>query len=730
MRDVLRLIVATAVLLFSLGASAGVPYQVADVNPGKSGSTPANLTAASGLLYFVATDPAGLALYRTDGTASGTLALTRLSAPDLFRAGAVGNDIFFQRAGDIWKSDGTPGGTMLADNFGGGRNRYLPAGFTSAGGRVFIVMPDDDGSGYNLWSLESFDGAAVPLERKPARFPDLTTLAPFRGGWFWASSLTNVLFTSDGTRAGTHLFMHVPSISNVPEAAVGVAGGYAYFTAALGQIQLWKTNGRPEETVPVANLESWSYGSAAVGSTLYFVTSDASHGMELWKTNATANGTQLVKDINPGPGSSTIGDLVSVGDHLLFTATDSVHQTQLWISDGTSDGTRMLTQNLTITPAPSPDVQRITVADGIAYFPAADADHGMELWQTDGTPDGTKLVADIEPGKGGSNPSDLTHVGSRIFFQASTTASGSELWAMPTSGTPAITIEDVAVSEPDRVANVRVSLTQSAITPVSVSYETIQGNAISPGDFGAQSGTITFDQGQTEKTISIPIADDTVPETNKSFSVHLKDGSVAIERSFATVFVNDDDISADLAVSFAQINSFPTVIVHNNGPMWATEINVCYATRSDNSTCLAVFELAPGASSSIDLPPIRDRIVATASAWEHDPDPENNSVTAAVAGYSGLGLYVIPFSPRVGDPTSLIVASSGFSTAREVSLKSSDPAVLPVPPTVTIPANSETAQVIVTPIKSGTVTLTVTNAAGSQSLTIEVGGPHRRSAHH
>ena len=44
---------------------------------------------------------------------------------------------------------------------------------------------------------------------------------------------------------------------------------------------------------------------AAIGSTVYFIASDGTQGSELWKTDGTAVGTVLVKDIYPGAlGSS------------------------------------------------------------------------------------------------------------------------------------------------------------------------------------------------------------------------------------------------------------------------------------------------------------------------------------------------------------------------------------------------------------------------------------------
>src|SRR5262245_22589756 len=41
----------------------------------------------------------------------------------------------------------------------------------------------------------------------------------------------------------------------------------------------------------------------AIGGVTYFSASDGIHGVELWRTNGTAAGTAMLKDINPGSGN-------------------------------------------------------------------------------------------------------------------------------------------------------------------------------------------------------------------------------------------------------------------------------------------------------------------------------------------------------------------------------------------------------------------------------------------
>src|SRR5687767_3476735 len=73
-----------------------------------------------------------------------------------------------------------------------------------------------------------------------------------------------------------------------------------------------------------------------VGSTTYFVASDVMNGAELWKTDGTAAGTVLVRDICPGQCSGGISSPVSFNGAVYFFANDGSSGTELWKSDGSS----------------------------------------------------------------------------------------------------------------------------------------------------------------------------------------------------------------------------------------------------------------------------------------------------------------------------------------------------------------------------------------------------------
>jgi ELWxxDGT repeat protein len=146
---------------------------------------------------------------------------------------------------------------------------------------------------------------------------------------------------------------------------------------------------------------------------------------ELWRTDGTAQGTRIVKDID-SQGGSTPADLTAVEDQLFFTAEDGVHGRELWVTDGTDDGTRMVKD--ISSGWEDTRFSELTAAGGLLYFVASDGQAGTELWRSDGTTAGTYRVRDIRPGDVGSEPRELTDYNALVVFTADDGQHGREVW--------------------------------------------------------------------------------------------------------------------------------------------------------------------------------------------------------------------------------------------------------------------------------------------------------------
>jgi ELWxxDGT repeat protein len=75
---------------------------------------------------------------------------------------------------------------------------------------------------------------------------------------------------------------------------------------------------------------------------IYMSAADGINGIELFSTDGTQAGTQLVHDINPGIDSSYPRNFTTYNNSLLFHARTPTTGNELWISDGTTSGTQML----------------------------------------------------------------------------------------------------------------------------------------------------------------------------------------------------------------------------------------------------------------------------------------------------------------------------------------------------------------------------------------------------
>ena len=452
------------------GTTAGT-VMVSDINPGTGSSDPRSLTAMGGILYFTATDQTlGSELWKTDGTAAGTVLVRDINPGS--RHGhpraltAIGNTLYFVATtntdGDeLWKTDGTVGGTVMVLDIAAGVGSAFPAYYRDshlvAAGSALYFRANNGVAGYELWRSDgTATGTVMVMDIYPG-FPSGLGYDFYYGPhltavgntvYFIADNGVNgeELWRSEGTAATTVLVQDIfPGASSAfpyyRDVQLVSAGSTLYF---VYHRHLLKSDA--VSTGVVSSFPSEPYNLTAMGGMVYFGVETAANGRELWRSNGTAAGTVMVKDIYPGPTDGGPANLSAGVSTLYFSANDGTHGIEPWRSDGTETGTFMVADIGTVR-SDSSDPSSVVTIGGTSYFIASDGSniggHGSELWKSDGTEAGTVLVKDISLGIGSSYPSNLTAVGGVLYFTADDSGEesgiyGRELWK--TDGTEAGTV--------------------------------------------------------------------------------------------------------------------------------------------------------------------------------------------------------------------------------------------------------------------------------------------------
>jgi hypothetical protein len=109
---------------------------------------------------------------------------------------------------------------------------------------------------------------------------------------------------------------------------------------------------------------------------------------------------------------------------------------------------------------------------------------------------------------------------------------------------PNFSVNDVSVTEGGSLV-FTVAKSGTAAVAYSVNYATANGTALSPGDYSAVSGTLTFASNESTKTVTVSTVGDSVVESNETLTLTLSGatGGATISDAQGTGTINDDDVA-------------------------------------------------------------------------------------------------------------------------------------------------------------------------------------------
>jgi ELWxxDGT repeat protein len=387
---------------------------VKDINPGAAsysgGGFPhlSHFTVFNGTLYFITyTDRPRI--WKTDGTAAGTIPVSPLNRnfieinPNLtvFKGSlyyVVNGPTGFM---EMWKTDGTEGNHQLVRNDLG---KFLNKDMELTASSIFMYFTtwtDFSGSIEEFWYTDGTSANTAPLPygmSYGSSYPShLTTV----GNHFYFSAQNGAdeygLFKSDGTKEGTDLLKAFPG-KNLRSFFAG--NGLLYFIEdnLSGEQVLWRSDGTVNGTYSLYlfNTQTLPVNYVMTGNGIVYVAT----ANVLIRTTGTSASTFSLKSF-----PAHVGWMADAGDELVFAANNGVKGYELWKSNGTAAGTVLLRDiwtgaNSSLIASAQPGGKAAVTLNGIAYFLAnAGGDTNMELWRTDGTAAGTRMVKNDESGR-------------------------------------------------------------------------------------------------------------------------------------------------------------------------------------------------------------------------------------------------------------------------------------------------------------------------------------------
>lgn len=412
------------------------------------------------LVFSLRTMPNGFELWRTDGTATGTVPfLSTLEGTQQLAArgfAVVGEAAFFAGSNGsapapLAVTDGTAPGTRVFPNLlvgplyswapplGVALAEKLVLAATSSGSSQLWGVSPDASEPQVLTALVEVE-SLVPLAEKPIG-SRAVFVAKFQAP---ESEEFARLLLSDGTAEGTEVVEAVCAGTDFCRVdPLGVAGSAAYFkTVENTGVALWRTDGTTDGTVLVRSFDCEQSCEltplGASGTKLYLILGgeDPPATWTLWVTDGSPSGTLEI--LAPGTADLSLSPYHAAirlpEDRLLFVARDAEAGLEPWITDGTVAGSHRLMNLGSYVNESSPT--HLERSGSRVLFAAGTLAAGVEPWLSDGTDSGTAMVIDARPGPSGSSAQPLDSAGGVWPLVLSSELAGSPNALYATTGEP------------------------------------------------------------------------------------------------------------------------------------------------------------------------------------------------------------------------------------------------------------------------------------------------------
>ncbi len=384
------------------------------------------ITKVGDVIFFAADDGVnGLELWKSDGSPSGTVLVKDINK-GIYSSSLSGLTeykglLYFSafeniNGQELWVSDGTADGTKILKNI---RSNSLPRDKGSSPHNFFIFQDElffrtTDGNGNSqIWKTDGSENNTVNIYGADFRITNLVVIDKYflfvRGG-------NIVKFDVNGKRVE-----HLDIDEYYYSSSLRAFNNNLYFityTSSPQKIRLNKLDPVSNETTILKEFEAPLYGSQEldnfieVNSDVFFsVRTKFDNEPEtdvLWKTNGTTEGTIPLKSFkwDKHLSGSFMSNFTNFNDRLYFRASKEEGY-RLWKSDGSEAGT---TEALAIPL--DIDVLPIT-HDQKLYFSSST----RILWETDGTAEGSKPFPGLSL-LSYTDPTILKSLNNSVYFKA------------------------------------------------------------------------------------------------------------------------------------------------------------------------------------------------------------------------------------------------------------------------------------------------------------------------